>query len=590
MALSNGFVNAVGKLKQYPAANLIGEIQEASRIEGDAKAALIMDYLTQRVLNVPASYKVPLIYAIDAIVKSLRGNFVNELSKKLVNFYLICFRDVDDKDKLRLRAVLRTWQKQSILPSHATDPLYKVVQDWIVKNPDRVAVASGKKKRAVAPNSFSSTSSKLTGSLKPVGIDMSGMMQQQFQFQQHQNFQFQQQQAGMVGAGGFNPAMAMGTQNYMHMNAALAGQGNNIRQQAHFQMHPQHGQFNQFHNQPAKPYNGMHQQPQAPFQGMPPMQPNVSNMSADTQPFAPPKSGIKGATKQSNQAEMLLNMIGVPTKSAEDARNPVKITGSQNNNERNDNTLDSVLGFLKQAANDDAKPKVPKVPVKDVFGVPQFIQHVNRRNENIVQKLYGKFPYFCKTSGARLATEAEYNAHLDWVFKKKAEAKNSTTGDDKKIKSRSWYLNHEEWLSLRGNAVSDNDVGGTLSLVNQMLSKKMQNAKVVADDNFKVCPISKEKFELVYDEEIDEWIYKDAVQPDGPGTTIYSKHCYTKEKAEAYKRSEEAKRHDAMAGEGAGGESEEGPKALQATVESGDNQIPEALFAFDELMKKRKIN
>ena len=92
MALSNGFVNAVGKLKQYPAANLIGEIQEASRIEGDAKAALIMDYLTQRVLNVPASYKVPLIYAIDAIVKSLRGNFVNELSKKLVNFYLICFR------------------------------------------------------------------------------------------------------------------------------------------------------------------------------------------------------------------------------------------------------------------------------------------------------------------------------------------------------------------------------------------------------------------------------------------------------------------------------------------------------------------
>ena len=58
------------------------------------------------------------------------------------------------------------------------------------------------------------------------------------------------------------------------------------------------------------------------------------------------------------------------------------------------------------------------MPVKDVFGVPQFIQHVNRRNENIVQKLYGKFPYFCKTSGARLATEAEYNAHLDWVFKK----------------------------------------------------------------------------------------------------------------------------------------------------------------------------
>ena len=51
---------------------------------------------------------------------------------------------------------------------------------------------------------------------------------------------------------------------------------------------------------------------------------------------------------------------------------------SQNDNNGNSNgdALASVLGFLNQMANEGAKPKVPKVPLKDVFGVPNFIQHV----------------------------------------------------------------------------------------------------------------------------------------------------------------------------------------------------------------------
>ena len=86
MSLSNEFINAVGQLKQYPGSNLIGAIIEATRKEGDSNATLVTNYLVKRMLNVPTSYKVPLVYALDAIVKKFRGTYITELSNNLGTF------------------------------------------------------------------------------------------------------------------------------------------------------------------------------------------------------------------------------------------------------------------------------------------------------------------------------------------------------------------------------------------------------------------------------------------------------------------------------------------------------------------------
>ena len=584
MSLSNEFINAVGQLKQYPGSNLIGAIIEATRKEGDSNATLVTNYLVKRMLNVPTSYKVPLVYALDAIVKKFRGTYITELSNNLGTFFIVCFRDIDDKDKLRLRGVLRSWQKQNILPPNVTNPLYNFVQDWINKNPDRVAIAQGKKKPHANTSAVNATGAAVN--LKPVGIDMSAMQfqqgqQQQFQSQRmpvQQQFQFQpmpQQQPPMPVMVNPNQFMRPGMPRMPSMPPQFVQQ--------------QHSQVN---------YGGITQQPR--FHNN-----NNGNMPTITQPIQPlPNPNMTNITNaNSNQAEDLLNMIGGEN-TQNDGASSLKGQNDNNGNSNGD-ALASVLGFLNQMANEGAKPKVPKVPLKDVFGVPNFIQHVNRRNEHIVEKLYGKFPYFCKTSGARLATEEEYNAHLDWVFKKKMK---STAGnsdkDNDKIVSRPWYLNHKEWLSLRSSGLKDNNGDGAvddgLALVNAMLSKTTENQKVIADDNFKICPISKEKFELVYDEEIENWIYKDAIQPDGPGTTIFSKHCYTKEKANALKLKKETKKN--IADESNNDEAEmvetdkdEVTKELEENIkeesveaESIEEEEVDEVFTLAELMKMKK--
>jgi hypothetical protein len=549
MSLSTAFTTAVKNLKEYPGSNLISAIIEATKRESDA--SLVMEHLINRLLNAttPITYKVPLVYAIDAIVKKMRGTFVTELSNRLHQFFSITFHVISDKDKLRLRAVLRSWQKQHILENHVTDPLYKEVQKWINGNPDRVAVAQGKKR--IVPNTNFSAN---TGNLQPVGIDMSAMLQsqqrQQFQFQQQQ-FQFRQQQQSqmyMMNNGTFSTMIAEnsgnGRNNNMQMGRGVNSHNNVILQQmpSQFQPPPQQ-QFNAFPpHHPSRQLRHMQQQPPAP----PPQQFNsimsginiTSNGAGSAiKPFQTLPSTASDTKSNTNEAEMLLNMIGLPSMGDDSISNDNSGISKKRNDDKNDTTnetLDSVLGFLNQVKNtNNNKPLIAKIPVKDVFGVPQFILHVNRRNENIIEKLYGKFHYFCKTSGARLSTEKEYNAHLDWVFKRKQ--------GNPDVTSRLWYLSDKEWLSLRGSGNTNDKVDDGLALVNAMLSKKLENRKVIADDNFKICPISKENFELLYDEEIENWVYKDAIQPDGPGTNIFSKHCYTKEKADALKLKEKAK-------------------------------------------------
>ena len=65
------------------------------------------------------------------------------------------------------------------------------------------------------------------------------------------------------------------------------------------------------------------------------------------------------------------------------------------------------------------------------------------------------------------------------------------------------------------------------------LNKALYNGKVVADEKYKRCPISNEDFEEEWDDELNEWVYKDAVQQKGPGTPIYNIDCYSREKADA---------------------------------------------------------
>ena len=89
MSLSTAFTTAVKNLKEYPGLNLIAAILEATKKESDA--SLVMDHLINRVLNAntPITYKVPLVYAIDAIVKDSRIPFIIRRKNRKYNWFFL---------------------------------------------------------------------------------------------------------------------------------------------------------------------------------------------------------------------------------------------------------------------------------------------------------------------------------------------------------------------------------------------------------------------------------------------------------------------------------------------------------------------
>mmetsp|Transcript_12812 Transcript_12812/g.14784 ORF Transcript_12812/g.14784 Transcript_12812/m.14784 type:complete len:85 (-) Transcript_12812:190-444(-) len=60
--------------------------------------------------------------------------------------------------------------------------------------------------------------------------------------------------------------------------------------------------------------------------------------------------------------------------------------------------------------------------------------------------------------------------------------------------------------------------------------KKQIGSKVVADENQTHCPISGEAFQSKWDDDLNEWVYKNAVRPD-PNGPIYNEAAYLKRSA-----------------------------------------------------------
>ena len=92
--------------------------------------------------------------------------------------------------------------------------------------------------------------------------------------------------------------------------------------------------------------------------------------------------------------------------------------------------------------------------------------------------------------------------------------------------SRMWWLSTEEWIKGAAQVAA-----AVLSFfeTQQLELEKKVNVKddgergvceVVADENQKKCPLSGETFEEYWNDEKQEWMYKDAVRPD-PNGPIY---------------------------------------------------------------------
>lgn len=140
----------------------------------------------------------------------------------------------------------------------------------------------------------------------------------------------------------------------------------------------------------------------------------------------------------------------------------------------------------------------------------------------LLQTLYEGQPNQCTTCGRRfLATEegrAKKSRHLDWHFRTNQRIADAV----QKGQNRSWYIDEMEWIRLDDIDISAVDESTTADAATAAATAaKPKNVR----DNFipaptgaaanMACPICQERFETVWHDEAQEWVWMDAARVGG---------------------------------------------------------------------------
>ncbi|KDN52939.1 hypothetical protein K437DRAFT_219630 [Tilletiaria anomala UBC 951] len=153
--------------------------------------------------------------------------------------------------------------------------------------------------------------------------------------------------------------------------------------------------------------------------------------------------------------------------------------------------------------------------------------------------LRGYLPAQCRQCARRFPTgdkgQRSKDEHLDWHFKQNKRVKDSLA----RGQSRQWFPKLEEFI--RGgfddspptagveSGAENGGAGGSVMTVEQekVLKAKFASLYVIAPTDPTVaaqpCPICKESFKSVYNEEEEEWVWYDAIEVN---SSYYHASCY----------------------------------------------------------------
>ncbi|ANB11560.1 Pcf11p [Sugiyamaella lignohabitans] len=155
---------------------------------------------------------------------------------------------------------------------------------------------------------------------------------------------------------------------------------------------------------------------------------------------------------------------------------------------------------------------------------------------SLIEKLYSDIPNQCSNCGKRFRNDQQHlkSAHLDWHFRV-----NKRLLDENRSQSRCWYLTAEQWIEYKdeeeilGIAPDDDDgdkkggSGKSKSELKELDLEELRNRKVIAPSDKRLaalpCPICQEKFNSVWDDDEEEWVWKNAMRVQN---RIFHATCY----------------------------------------------------------------
>jgi len=183
--------------------------------------------------------------------------------------------------------------------------------------------------------------------------------------------------------------------------------------------------------------------------------------------------------------------------------------------------LESLMGSIQQAGilPDVSGSALPSNPCAEVAFT---VESLKARHAGVISALYEQRPHQCQQCGIRFAqsSKQDLHDHLDWHFRATKEKKKVAS------KCRQWYHPVEAWLDLTDARGKDErqrskvfESGGASQ---QTEEKKESNVQVLKQKNAS-CSVCQERLDCFYDDEEEEWMYRDAVRNDD---ALYHKACF----------------------------------------------------------------
>ncbi|CAI7670976.1 hypothetical protein N7533_004879 [Penicillium manginii] len=152
---------------------------------------------------------------------------------------------------------------------------------------------------------------------------------------------------------------------------------------------------------------------------------------------------------------------------------------------------------------------------------------------NLVVTLYDAKSNKCGTCGRRFPTTAEGKEkkarHLDWHFKTNQRMVDAS----KRAQNRSWYVDERDWIKSReasddsGPADTETTTDGEVGADGKASKQGPPKAWIRAPNDAKLrntpCPICQEMFESTWSEDVQDWIWQDAIKV---ASRVYHASCY----------------------------------------------------------------
>ena len=180
--------------------------------------------------------------------------------------------------------------------------------------------------------------------------------------------------------------------------------------------------------------------------------------------------------------------------------------------------LQSVAGFLNPPPGEAAAPPqaaaskppsgLPSVAGKVVTPTEFKPEFLRAKNTDVLEALYFAQEHQCKITGQRFTTEAAYKRHLDTLFER-----NKKKRDDAAPAHQRWYVQEGAWLEGATAAVEE---APTLFQEKKEEKAPEKVYSVPVDPGHEKCAISGQRFETFWNEEVEEWHYKDAIRLQQP--------------------------------------------------------------------------